>query len=118
MNFVKNNMHFSRKVVLVFSLIVLAPLLFLYGVILVLMYVQAVSGLEALCSLEVHMNEEKIYENMQSFELIQKMIRANGELVLFITSPESREEQEIIRTVRSEERRVGKECRSRWSPYH
>ena len=23
-----------------------------------------------------------------------------------------------IDTVRSEERRVGKECRSRWSPYH
>ena len=24
----------------------------------------------------------------------------------------------IITRVRSEERRVGKECRSRWSPYH
>src|SRR2546430_11302730 len=24
----------------------------------------------------------------------------------------------FVRTVRSEERRVGKECRSRWSPYH
>ena len=23
-----------------------------------------------------------------------------------------------LRTTRSEERRVGKECRSRWSPYH
>ena len=23
-----------------------------------------------------------------------------------------------VRTTRSEERRVGKECRSRWSPYH
>ena len=23
-----------------------------------------------------------------------------------------------IKTIRSEERRVGKECRSRWSPYH
>ena len=23
-----------------------------------------------------------------------------------------------VRDVRSEERRVGKECRSRWSPYH
>ena len=23
-----------------------------------------------------------------------------------------------IKTLRSEERRVGKECRSRWSPYH
>ena len=25
---------------------------------------------------------------------------------------------EIAERVRSEERRVGKECRSRWSPYH
>src|ERR1041385_3936257 len=24
----------------------------------------------------------------------------------------------IVKTLRSEERRVGKECRSRWSPYH
>ena len=24
----------------------------------------------------------------------------------------------ILDTLRSEERRVGKECRSRWSPYH
>ena len=27
-------------------------------------------------------------------------------------------ESEAIRLCRSEERRVGKECRSRWSPYH
>ena len=26
--------------------------------------------------------------------------------------------QRYIRYLRSEERRVGKECRSRWSPYH
>ena len=25
---------------------------------------------------------------------------------------------EVARSLRSEERRVGKECRSRWSPYH
>ena len=24
----------------------------------------------------------------------------------------------VVQTTRSEERRVGKECRSRWSPYH
>ena len=24
----------------------------------------------------------------------------------------------VVNSVRSEERRVGKECRSRWSPYH
>ena len=27
-------------------------------------------------------------------------------------------EKEMKETIRSEERRVGKECRSRWSPYH
>ena len=26
--------------------------------------------------------------------------------------------QEVVDLLRSEERRVGKECRSRWSPYH
>ena len=26
--------------------------------------------------------------------------------------------QAIVQQMRSEERRVGKECRSRWSPYH
>src|SRR3989454_10156335 len=31
-----------------------------------------------------------------------------------LTPPDTEE----IRKVRSEERRVGKECRSRWSPYH
>ena len=27
-------------------------------------------------------------------------------------------EEMLLRNGRSEERRVGKECRSRWSPYH
>ena len=27
-------------------------------------------------------------------------------------------ESEFVKQIRSEERRVGKECRSRWSPYH
>ena len=35
----------------------------------------------------------------------------DGELVGIVTSTD-------VIAVRSEERRVGKECRSRWSPYH
>ena len=27
-------------------------------------------------------------------------------------------DETAVRLIRSEERRVGKECRSRWSPYH
>ena len=30
----------------------------------------------------------------------------------------SQRTRERVEAVRSEERRVGKECRSRWSPYH
>ena len=35
-----------------------------------------------------------------------------------ISQPRERKAAEMIAQARSEERRVGKECRSRWSPYH
>ena len=39
-----------------------------------------------------------------------------------IVSPSSKIDQQFLKgakkRIRSEERRVGKECRSRWSPYH
>src|SRR5712691_4016803 len=35
-----------------------------------------------------------------------------------LQQPDGAKEVEGERTLRSEERRVGKECRSRWSPYH
>ena len=34
------------------------------------------------------------------------------------TLEELEEKGRVLREYRSEERRVGKECRSRWSPYH
>src|SRR3712207_7021076 len=37
---------------------------------------------------------------------------ANGDMVTLTLI------QGVVNTFRSEERRVGKECRSRWSPYH
>ena len=33
-------------------------------------------------------------------------------------APKTEEKSFIDENIRSEERRVGKECRSRWSPYH
>src|SRR5256885_5689429 len=32
--------------------------------------------------------------------------------------PKEADKEELLQPGRSEERRVGKECRSRWSPYH
>ena len=37
---------------------------------------------------------------------------------VFYEGPPSANGMPGIHTTRSEERRVGKECRSRWSPYH
>ena len=54
-----------------------------------------------------------IHQLMQEHSLYERRLdtlRAK----LFLTEPEKMEEVRL----RSEERRVGKECRSRWSPYH
>ena len=42
----------------------------------------------------------------------------NMEIVQGIVDAAKEEQSPLILQVRSEERRVGKECRSRWSPYH
>ena len=56
-------------------------------------------------------------ENGQSLRLLAPQVintgtlnAPDGEITLFAADPGQ--------TIRSEERRVGKECRSRWSPYH
>src|SRR3712207_9249514 len=42
----------------------------------------------------------------------------DGDLYYFMDSETYEQIAVPIEVVRSEERRVGKECRSRWSPYH
>ena len=48
--------------------------------------------------------EESSLDNMELVDTLDEMNEGNP--------------LAISRLVRSEERRVGKECRSRWSPYH
>src|SRR3989441_7252521 len=63
--------------------------------------------------------------------VLDQTIQAEVEKVVSLASPDAivnsaaltdvdvcEELPEMARFVRSEERRVGKECRSRWSPYH
>src|SRR5256885_1437045 len=48
-------------------------------------------------------------------KLLAEQLRSNGLATEVLQSPDALEQ---IASHRSEERRVGKECRSRWSPYH
>ena len=60
--------------------------------------------------------EKLLFENEGQDPLSPGFVSvALAELMLFITRCKNYEENVIKR---SEERRVGKECRSRWSPYH
>ena len=52
---------------------------------------------------------------------VARLLRGRWRLLGITTSAERKAELRaagIVPLVRSEERRVGKECRSRWSPYH
>ena len=51
-------------------------------------------------------------------ESICKSLKAETETKKINITVTKEESLVVIRKIRSEERRVGKECRSRWSPYH
>ena len=53
------------------------------------------------------------YVNVTSLEIMTHLISKYAEL-----EEEDIQEKPCVWADRSEERRVGKECRSRWSPYH
>src|SRR5437879_13387049 len=49
---------------------------------------------------------------------LRAALGCEGEVAECVHGEEAREEREREQVARSEERRVGKECRSRWSPCH
>ena len=50
--------------------------------------------------------------------MIQKSLIEGYSLALYEVAVKHDDTGDIEKDLRSEERRVGKECRSRWSPYH
>ena len=57
-----------------------------------------------------------LLEKRHQLRACLEMLREGDELVISKLDRLGRSQVEVIN--RSEERRVGKECRSRWSPYH
>src|SRR5256884_8533102 len=52
------------------------------------------------------------------YEASRKLILKGADGVVFVADSQEERLDANFETMRSEERRVGKECRSRWSPYH
>src|SRR2546426_11956881 len=59
-----------------------------------------------------HLYGRRIYLNMVAGGFKNDLVALND------TTPHDQRYDRLIEYTRSEERRVGKECRSRWSPYH
>src|SRR3712207_9359347 len=57
------------------------------------------------------------FEKMVEQKSIQEVQFSNDQIII-IPKQQKGIKSKVKYTTRSEERRVGKECRSRWSPYH
>src|SRR5690349_3484185 len=55
---------------------------------------------------------------MTGFEVLTRLRQTSRVPVLMLTARGEDVDRIVGLEMRSEERRVGKECRSRWSPYH
>ena len=66
------------------------------------------------------LSREELIESMQ-LDYISGIFSPEGRLAAFSVIVSNRDGERSLASdvhLRSEERRVGKECRSRWSPYH
>ena len=62
--------------------------------------------------------KKALIEAEGDFARAQDIIREKGKLIVAKRADRTATEGVVVTKIRSEERRVGKECRSRWSPYH
>ena len=69
---------------------------------------------------EYYLENDRIKEAEQVINTALKVHPDDADVLIFLSrSAASNDDLEkAYRLLRSEERRVGKECRSRWSPYH
>ena len=82
-------------------------------------YIVVSAALFVLGVLGIFLNRKNVIVILMAVELI--LLSVNINLVAFSAFLGDLTGQVfamLVLTVRSEERRVGKECRSRWSPYH
>src|SRR2546421_12166920 len=79
-----------------------------------------------LAATELRKRGRKVPLQDQPFKVLALLVQRPGDLVsreelqraLWPSDTFGEFDEGLNKAVRSEERRVGKECRSRWSPYH
>jgi two-component system, sensor histidine kinase YesM len=93
------SMKFSKRLVLVYTCIVVIPLFILICVISFIVERRQYMELRQKSNASVEEHARLIEKNIESFDLIERMINGNGELMLFFTIPENNDENAIINTM-------------------
>ena len=79
------------------------------------------NGARAINAIELHKISEYLHVSMDSLMKMPEKPMDTNVIHAFmgrVKTEEARKGIQLADELRSEERRVGKECRSRWSPYH
>src|SRR5439155_13182182 len=76
-----------------------------------------VTGVQT-CALPIYFPVRRLYSGDRVFGRQQRLLYQRGESTDFSPAARCGDARGAVAQVRSEERRVGKECRSRWSPDH
>src|SRR2546430_14965933 len=90
---------------------------------------RTVGDKHAKLSAKAEQKKNTVTISREDYDLLRDFARRALKAIQYLNDPEEIERQRIrVETIergtfqpgvgRSEERRVGKECRSRWSPYH
>ena len=87
---------------MVYTGIVVIPLLALFAFILFFSAKRDFDNLWSYCQREIQNNTRQLQSNLDIMASAEKMIKANSDFRLFLDSPESRNEEETISTLKNE----------------
>lgn len=95
-------MKFSRRIVAAYSCIIIIPLFIIVIIITGIVRSRQYKELQKQCDDYATAYKQGIEKNMSTIDFLERMVRANDDLMLFFTVPENHSEAEIINTMRDE----------------
>lgn len=100
--FSKFTKSLKSRTIFTYLSVVIIPLVILVVVIQIIVTRFFLNNLKILSEENLNKNAQIIYDNLQSVELIKKMISSNGELLMMMIFPEEKEKKQLVQDLISQ----------------
>ncbi len=100
--FSKFTKSLKSRTIFTYLSVVIIPLVILVIVIQIIVTRFFLNNLRVLSETNLSKNSQIIYDNLQSVELIKKMISSNGELLMMMVFPEEKEQKQLVQDLISQ----------------